>query len=77
MAAFFLGFHRYFSLFLPIYSSYLCLISLAFVVNYFVFVYRVGRPVSLIFIGNDPGGCDVDLGDTSIGAIVAIRCDYR
>ena len=46
-------------------------------VNYFVFVYRVGRPVSLIFIGNDPGGCDVDLGDTSIGAIVAIRCDYR
>lgn len=53
-------------------SSYVWKAILIFIISCFPFIRLAGRSVSVLLIGSDPGGRDVNLGDALIGSVVAI-----
>lgn len=57
-------------------SSYVWVAILIFFVSCLPFVRIVGRSISVMLIGRDPGGRDVNLGDALIGSIVTIWYNY-
>ena len=57
-------------------SGYVWKAILIFVVSCLPFVRQIGRSLSIMLIGRDPGGRDVNLGDALIGSIAAIWYNY-
>lgn len=57
-------------------SSYVWYAILIFVISCLPFVRKIGRSISIMLIGRDPEGRDVNLGDALIGSIIAVWYNY-
>jgi len=57
-------------------SSYVWNAIIIFLISCLPFVRSVGRSMSVMLIGRDPGGRDVNLGDALVGSIVTIWYNY-